>query len=551
MVHLEDNAAYSWRHSPYRGCHLELPWTDGGDRFESLRHVADGSNEEVLAYLEQFRILLMIDNLETVLDDRIRSFLSRLPLGSKVLITSRIGLGSYEHPVKLTQLSSDEAVQLIRALAQIRGVGNLLNMDNKRVGRYCQRMNNNPLWIKWFVSAVQAGVRPEDLLDRPDAFLEFSMSNVYGYLSEASRTVLQTMQVVPGKKSQAELSFITDFGIDELQGALAELCTTNMVTMASTATGSSFETHYELAELPRTYLAKRHPVGRDVHGAITKKHRQLRAAGQELREAQKTNPYLARSLDLRSQGNLIVAKHLLNALDAAKRREFVAAEDHVSTAKRLAPEWYEVHRVDALVKAGEGNVTGAQQAFEGAIDLEPRSAPLRLRYGMFKLDHLDDPPGAIEELSLALAIDRDSLDCRLELVRAHQRDLAFEAARSQLNILFDHAPFLSQLKLRMLHDLEMQQWMRLGERLASTGDHERASRALESMRKSFHLCPEKMRDSKIRSRLTQVLPTARRILRFSQQKDVQNRVGASCNGLRQVRIWAQTLRPVQPKALAA
>lgn len=223
---------------------------------------ASDPTDEVLEYLEQFRILLLIDNLETVLDDRIRSFLSRLPIGSKVLITSRIGLGSFEHPVKLTKLSSDEAVQLLRSLAKVRGVGDLLRMENKRVARYCERMNNNPLWLKWFVSGVQAGVRPEDLLAKPDDFLEFSMSNVYRYLSDGSRYVLQTMQVVPGKKSQAELSFMTGFDIDELQEALAQLCATNMVTMASTATGSSFETHYELAELPRTYLANDTPLSR-------------------------------------------------------------------------------------------------------------------------------------------------------------------------------------------------------------------------------------------------------------------------------------------------
>jgi LuxR family transcriptional regulator, glucitol operon activator len=38
---------------------------------------------EVLSYLKEFRILLVLDNLETVLDDRIRSFLEQLPSGSK------------------------------------------------------------------------------------------------------------------------------------------------------------------------------------------------------------------------------------------------------------------------------------------------------------------------------------------------------------------------------------------------------------------------------------------------------------------------------------
>src|SRR5690606_4036204 len=62
---------------------------------------------EVIEYLSQFRILLILDNLETVLDDRIRNFLGGLPQNSKVLVTSRIGLGAYEHPIKLAPMTND------------------------------------------------------------------------------------------------------------------------------------------------------------------------------------------------------------------------------------------------------------------------------------------------------------------------------------------------------------------------------------------------------------------------------------------------------------
>ena len=60
---------------------------------------AEDPIEELLNYLATFRIFLVLDNLETVLDERLRSFLARLPQGSKVLITSRVGVGAYEHPL--------------------------------------------------------------------------------------------------------------------------------------------------------------------------------------------------------------------------------------------------------------------------------------------------------------------------------------------------------------------------------------------------------------------------------------------------------------------
>jgi hypothetical protein len=68
--------------------------------------------QEVLEYMRTFKILLVLDNLETVLDQRLRAFLTQLPSGSKVLITSRIGLGALENPLKLGPLENQHALAL-------------------------------------------------------------------------------------------------------------------------------------------------------------------------------------------------------------------------------------------------------------------------------------------------------------------------------------------------------------------------------------------------------------------------------------------------------
>ncbi len=205
---------------------------------QTVAHQLAGENisdplEEVLSYLTEFRILLVLDNLETVLDDRIRDFLGRLPVGSKVLITSRIGIGAYEYPVKLQPMDEGDAIQLLRALAKIRGVTSLVRLPNNRLANFCQRMKNNPGYIKWFVSAVQAGRRPEDVLANPDLFLNFCMSNVYEYLTPTSRAVLRAMLCLPELNSQAELHFLTQLDVIDLQRALQQLLTTNMVVMSS------------------------------------------------------------------------------------------------------------------------------------------------------------------------------------------------------------------------------------------------------------------------------------------------------------------------------
>ena len=53
--------------------------------------------DELLEYLNTFKILLIIDNLETVIDEKLKSFLGKFSSrDSKILITSRIGIGDFE-----------------------------------------------------------------------------------------------------------------------------------------------------------------------------------------------------------------------------------------------------------------------------------------------------------------------------------------------------------------------------------------------------------------------------------------------------------------------
>src|SRR5690606_29803307 len=46
--------------------------------------------DDLLELMTQFKVLLIVDNLETVIDDNIRHLMEALPEGSKILITTRI-----------------------------------------------------------------------------------------------------------------------------------------------------------------------------------------------------------------------------------------------------------------------------------------------------------------------------------------------------------------------------------------------------------------------------------------------------------------------------
>jgi LuxR family glucitol operon transcriptional activator len=462
--------------------------------------------DEVLSYLSEFKILLILDNLETVLDHRIRDFLGRLPMGSKILITSRIGLGAYDYPVKLQAM--EESSQLLRALARSRSVSELVRTSNGQLNGYCKRMKDNPGYIKWFVSAVQAGMRPEEVLGNPSMFLDFCMSNVYDYLSSDSRKILQSLLCLPGKKSQAELSFINQFPALELQKSIQELLTTNMVIMTSIPKGASFESHYDISDLARQYLSRHHPSTPDEFSAVKRKWQQMIAAGEQIVADQTSNAYSPYSICMRSKSDRLVAKYLWDALNETKRSNFDRVQEAITNARALAPEYFEVHRVEAWAKVKQRDISGAAASYEAAVELESDYAPLQFWYGTFLLRYMDDLEESLLHLQKACQLDPKAFDPQIEVVRVllYRKDFV-EVKKCIDNLLLQGDA--SVLNSRKVYDLKLQYFQRLADHFVTQQDYLAALKSLGDLKTAYEQCPIGLLDAEMREKLDKAVPTAR------------------------------------------
>lgn len=422
--------------------------------------------QEVLDYMQEFKILLILDNLETVLDGNIRAFLGQLPVGSKVLITSRVGIGAWEDRVNLKPMEANEAIQLLRALAEVRDVSSLTKMPNSDLQGFCKRMHNNPGWIKWFVSAVQVGERPESILASPELFLNFCMSNVYRYLPEDSRTILTALTCLPGKHSQAELAFLSDMEPIEFQRAIQQLMTTNFMTTTPLARGNTFETYFELADLARTYLRKHHAPANADQQKYQKRKTGLIAIGEQAQADQKSSPYNIYTFSVRSKNDWLIVKYLRDALDACKRKHFDDAEQLVTKARTLSPDYYEVHRVDAWLKVEQSDYSEANTLYQEAIQRQPKSAPLHFWYGGFLLRHIASAD-ALEEFEEALRLDPTSADVQVERIRAKIYLKQFSDVEAIIKSLLDQ-PNIEFQSRRKRYDLLLQYHYRYADHLLST-----------------------------------------------------------------------------------
>src|SRR5262249_11933900 len=157
------------------------------------------------------KILLVIDNLETVLDEIIRDLVRRVPSGSKILFTTRVGLGAFDFPIDLKPFSAKEAHFFLRRACQVCGLKEIAKFPEQRIEDYCRTLQYNPMFIKWFVQGVKSGQRPEVILSHPKIILEFCLQNVFNHLDEDSKFIAHVLLTIGGSRSQATLSFISEY----------------------------------------------------------------------------------------------------------------------------------------------------------------------------------------------------------------------------------------------------------------------------------------------------------------------------------------------------
>jgi len=377
---------------------LGYPKSGGGDPIADL-----------LEYLENFRVLLILDNLETVMDKRLREFLRDLPHGSKVLITSRIGL-QMENPIKLEPLSNDESRQLLMALAHRRNVPVLKGLDSTGTEKLVGKLKGHPLYIKWLVSGVQAGKRPNDIVSNNDLLLDYCMSNVFDKLAEGSRAVLQSMQVMRGARLQAELAYLNEMDAQTIQTALLDLLATNFISMTQSGV-DELEASYEVGDFATTYLARKQPPSERFRVRLLSRADQLAQLGVQLANESRIDKFNPRSIDIRGQHDAPVARLLSEVQRHLRADRFDRALELCHEAQTLSPGYHEAWRVEGLVQTRRRDHAAALMAYDRATELAsgtPSELLADYHFALFLAFENRDYSHALELLQRAAKVDSQS-----------------------------------------------------------------------------------------------------------------------------------------------
>lgn len=207
------------------------------------------SFDDACGKLADKKILLCVDNLETLLVDSQNEFLafnSALPIHWRVLVTSRISLESAT-TVPLEVLGAQHAVFLARNYFKKRGVSSVEQDDLKKIAKSA---NNNPLAIRLTIDLYLKGKGiPESISKSQKDIASFSYKNLIDSLSENSVSILETI-FSQQNSSRSELAELLELSFEDIAESVNELTRTSLISRSSDVDeGESYRLSDSIREL--------------------------------------------------------------------------------------------------------------------------------------------------------------------------------------------------------------------------------------------------------------------------------------------------------------
>ena len=334
-------------------------------------------------------ILLVVDNLETIKDERVVEFIKDFPPPSKVLITSRLGLGEVERRYPLREMKKKDAITLLRSVAKEKQVTDLCKLPDDTLGTYVEKMAKYPLAIKWVVGQVAVGKDMDvtccDLTSSGGDIGRFCFEHILSLLDENSKMVLFALAVYHRPMVRGVLSHVANLSIEDLDAALRELTLASLVVPSqSKSSDSLIETNYTLLPLTRNYLQSKLQAKSESYRAISNRIEMVRNLIEEADRAGKEYRYSLRDMGAQSEAEKVAATWANTAYQKYQAGDYDGACQAYRRSAQIAPKFPAIYKNWAMMESDAGFHEKADSLMKKAIDLDPCDSRLWFAWGLIE-----------------------------------------------------------------------------------------------------------------------------------------------------------------------
>lgn len=323
------------------------------------------SNEDamssVINFMEAFNVLLVLDNLETINTGEINDFLRKIPENSKVLITSRLGIGEFEVRQKIEGLTRQDAIIYFRELSKYYGLEMHKQNDEDIYKIVNEKLYNNPLSIKWYISGIYSGTDSKQMLSHKDDLIEFCVSNIFDKLSDTSKRILQLFLLQNNKLTYGLIDFYIDTDELDLRNSINELLSTYMIQASSG--------EYVMNEMSREYISLKYPPSNELVKGVFLKRKELNSMLQQVKVYSEQAPFNPNTISpkLNRIDEQLATYHLKNALNYGKEKKWDDCMKEIAKASSIEPDFFEIYKVKAFLEAEKGELYGAINNYNIAL----------------------------------------------------------------------------------------------------------------------------------------------------------------------------------------
>jgi len=465
----------------------------------------DSPIERLHRLLAANKILLAIDNLETVQGNEIKKLSEDVPGESKILLTSRVPLGG-DLSVNVGELSDKDGLIYIRRLTEAYEVRSLRQLNDENLRFYIGRLHHKPLLIKWFVLGVKSGADPQRIIANPKDALKFCLENVVGKLSSSSKTTLVAMATIPNPLSAQIVDCITDLNPQEIEAALNEL---NRFGLVEFSDSQGSEQRYKLRSFARSYAMRVIAPPVDLSTKIRESYNRIESQFNYAKGQTNYNPYSLKNFKIRSTAEMLASQKLKQAVHLAMSNDFARAHEIIEDLRIINPAYFEVYRAEAYISYLNNDVVGACAAYESAIELAPDEPQLHFFYACMLMRGVDIDL-ANEHFAKVHEIDPTSMAGAREYARSCLQRFDFPQARKMLT----HAAtldFKNDKDRTVYTDLEIQYHVRLISHKISVSDWSEIHNIVKNLALFVYSLDLAVFDERMAYHLMEVLPHLKRI----------------------------------------
>lgn len=333
---------------------------------EALDSGFDGTVQELAEAVEGLRVLIVVDNLETLGGREFSAMYDTLPADVTYLVTSRIGVGEFERRYPLASLSQRDALSLFNDFVRSRQLHPLARLSTPTRQQIVEKLRFSPLVIRWFILAVEAGNDPLSLIRDQAEVLEFCVRSVYDALSPQAQEVLVGLSVLGRPLSPDELVLLLDTHMDDINSGLQELVRGALVRRHTSSQPGDLTLIVQLTDTATQFLTKRVSVDLAMSKTLTARDAQYRAH-EERRSADQAARSLAPSvIRVRGPQDAPTAQLLRRALLLSRDGNMEGAFSELEIAKKLNPDFWEVDRIEGFLRGTTGEYAVATVSYQAA-----------------------------------------------------------------------------------------------------------------------------------------------------------------------------------------